>query len=119
MMAEKKYNINVSDGMDFFSNEASINFNPTQFILDFKSITPRVDMRAREGPVLSIKHNVILIDPYHAKNLHKLLGDVIKKYEKTYVKIKKPEALAKAEKNANKQAKDDSVKAKSVPNYLG
>lgn len=119
-MAEKKYSLAVSDGMDFFANEVSINFNPTQFIFDFKSVTPRVDLRSREAPVISIKHNCVLLDPYHAKNLHKMLGDVIKKYEKNFVKIKKPEAIAKAEKSNSKMTKEAQNKSKVVvPNYLG
>ncbi|MFW6449911.1 MAG: DUF3467 domain-containing protein [Nanoarchaeota archaeon] len=117
MSEEKKFNVSVNDGMDFFANETSINFSPTHFILDFKSITPRVDMRSKETPVLSVKHNVVLMDPYNVKRMHKMLGDVIKNYEKKYVKIKKPEALTKAEKDSQKT--DKSTKKATVPNYLG
>ena len=120
MSEEKKFNVSVNDGMDFFANEASVNFSPTHFILDFKSITPRVDMRSNEQPVLSVKHNVVLMDPYNVKRLHKMLGDVIKNYEKKYVKIKKPEAVAKAEKESKKKSKKtDSGEKPTVPNYMG
>ncbi|MGM5482160.1 MAG: DUF3467 domain-containing protein [Nanobdellota archaeon] len=117
MKEEKKYTLSVNEGMDFFANEASVNYNPSQFVLDFKSITPRVDMRSKDTPVLSVKHNVVLMDPYHIKRLHKMLGDVIKSYEKNYAKIKKPEAIAKAEKDSKKTKKPD--KKATVPNYLG
>lgn len=117
MAEDKKFNISVNEGMDFFANEASVNFSPTQFILDFKSITPRVDMRSKDNPVLSVKHNVVLMDPYNVKRLHKMLGDVIKNYEKKYVKIKKPEAIAKAEKDSKKST--TTKKKTTVPNYLG
>lgn len=117
MVDPNKVNLSVNDGMDFFANEVSVNFSPMQFILDFKSVVPRVDMRSKNGPVLSLKHNVILVDPYHAKKFHKMLGDVIKQYEEKYVKIKKPAAIAKAEKDAKKNQEKGSAKA--VPNYLG
>lgn len=119
MSNENKINVSVHDGMDFYANEVSVNFGPTQFIIDFKAITPRVDMRSKTGPTLSVKHNVVLMDPYHMKNLHKMLGDAIKKYEKSFVKIKKPDALAKAEKDSKKRKDDADKKPRVVPNYLG
>ena len=36
-MEEKKLNVSIVDGKTFYAHEASINFNPTQFILDFKT----------------------------------------------------------------------------------
>jgi len=44
-MVEKKVNFGIEDGDNFFAHEVSVNFNPTQFVLDFKCITPRVDPR--------------------------------------------------------------------------
>ncbi len=117
-MSDKKVNLTVSDGMDFFANEASINYNTMQFILDFKCVTPRMDMRSKEAPVLSVKHNVVMLDPYHAKNFHKLLGDVIKNYEKKFGRIKKPNALTIAEKESKSKAKSPE-KTSNIPNYLG
>lgn len=117
MVDSSKVNLSVNDGMDFYANEVSVNFSPMQFILDFKSVVPRVDMRSKNGPVLSLKHNVVLMDTYHAKRFHKMLGDVIKQYEEKYVKIKKPAALTKAEKDAKKT--QEKGKSKPVPNYLG
>ncbi len=117
-MTDKKVNVSVNDGMDFFANEASINYNTLQFILDFKCITPRMDMRSKDAPTLSIKHNVVMLEPYHAKNFHKLLGDVIKNYENKFGKIKKPNALTVAEKESKKRSKS-SKETSSIPNYLG
>ena len=57
-MEEKKINFNINDGDDFFAHEMSINFNPMQFIFDFRSVTPRIDVRSRDSSVISIKHNV-------------------------------------------------------------
>ena len=104
---KKNINFNIKDGDAFYAHEMSINFNPMQFIFDFKCITPRIDIRSKDSNVISITHNVILIDPYQAKQLHKVLGDAIKKYEKEFSKIEKPKQLAVAEK---KQGKVDSKK---------
>ena len=114
MTEEKKVNIGINDGMEFFAHETSINFNPTQFILDFKCITPRVDPRNKEGPTLVLRHNVIIIDPYHAKKLQELLGSVVGKYEKEFGKIEKPKQLKKAEKKIKVQEEKPEV-----PHYLG
>jgi len=59
---EEKVNLNISDGDVFFAHELSINFNPMQFIFDFKSITPRVDPRSQTKASISLKHNVVMVD---------------------------------------------------------
>ncbi len=114
-MAEQ-VNLNIMEGDAFFAHEASINYNPTQLILDFKCITPRTDPRSKK-PNFQLKHNVIMLDPWHAKALLSLLTDVIKRYEKDFGKIKKPKALEKAEKlrKENSGKKEPDV----VPNYMG
>lgn len=109
---EEKRNINLSinDGDSFYAHELSINFNPMQFILDFKNITPRIDARSNDGLTLALKHNTIMVDPYHAKQISGLMIDMVKKYEKEYGKIEKPKAIAKSEKKRPKekgQDKDD------------
>ena len=38
-------------------------------MIDFKNITPRIDPR---GQQIVLKHNVVMLEPYHAKQLHKL-----------------------------------------------
>lgn len=110
--------MNISDhGADFFAHEASINFNPTQFIFDFKCITPRVDPRAKESTVINLKHNVIMLDVYHAKRFFELLGDVIGNYEKEFSKIDKPKEIVAMEKKNKKFQKN--VTKSTVPSYLG
>ncbi len=119
-MPEKKMNISISDGLEFFAHELSINFNPMQFIFDFKCITPRIDPRSKGSATMAIRHNVVMMDAYHTKRLHDLLGDVIKRYEKEFGKIKKPKQLEKAEKK--RKDKDNSMKKeelKNTPNYFG
>jgi hypothetical protein len=119
-MEERKINVSVSEGMEFFAHEFSVNFNPLQFIFDFKTITPRVDMRSKDVASLLIRHNIVLTDPYHAKKIHELLGNVIERYEKQFGKIEKPKALEKYEKNNKKKKTEESKNNKTIaPNYLG
>jgi hypothetical protein len=120
MEEKKRLNLSINDGMDFFAHEVSVNFNPTQFILDFKSITPRMDPRSQEGATISLKHNIVMLDAYHAKKFNELLGNVIAKYEKELGKIEKPKAIAKAEKQGRKKGKGKEKKEKvALPSYLG
>jgi hypothetical protein len=117
-METKNVNVTVNDGDSFFSNEASINFNPLQFFLDFKLITPRVDIRSKDTASISVKHNVVVVDPYHAKQLYDLFGTVIKKYEKEFGKIKKPDVVEIAEKKS-KQIAVENKPDSTTPVYFG
>ena len=67
-------NMNIHDGQAFYAHEISINFSPGQMVLDFKNITPRIDPRNKQGPTFVLVHNVVTLDPYHAKQFHTLLG---------------------------------------------
>ena len=116
-MNDEKINMSIADGDAFFAHEVSINYNPLQIVLDFKSITPRVDPRSRERASICLKHNVVLADPYHAKRIHELLGDVIKKFEQEFGKIEKPKALKQFEKKNKGTVKKGSDA--HVPNYFG
>ena len=111
---EKKINVSINEGGAFFAHEASINFSPQQFVLDFKCVTPRVDPRSSEAPTLHIAHNVIMLEPFHAKKLHELMGDMIARYEKEFTKIDKTKAMEKAEKKKMK-----AVENKEQPTYFG
>src|SRR3989339_943468 len=101
-MVEEKINLNINEGDSFYAHELSINFNPLQFVFDFKNVTPRVDPRSKDRASIVLKHNVILVDPYHAKKVHELLGNVLKKYEKEFGKIEKPKQLQVIEKKQKK-----------------
>ena len=119
-MEQKKLNVGVNDGMDFFAHELSVNYNPLQFILDFKCITPRVDPRTKENPLLMIRHNVIMVDVFHAKKIYEMLGEVIKKYEGQHGMIDMPKVLKNIEKKRGKEKKKDSnTTGKTIPSYLG
>ncbi len=125
-MKEKKINLNILDGESFFSHEISVNFNALQFIFDFKNISPRMDARSRDGnSVMTLKHNVVLLDVYQTKRFHELLGKAIEKYEKTYLKITKPKVLEKIEKQRKKKKSKSKKSTKKgdneikIPSYLG
>lgn len=121
----KQVNMSINDGAEFYAHELSINFNPMHLILDFKCITPRNDIRSKDVPYISMKHNVVLVDPYHAKRIYELLGDVISKYEKQFGRIDMPKALKKWEQDRKKEMKDNQKQAiapavpSAVPSYLG
>lgn len=115
-MEKKKMNVNIRDGQVFFAHETAVNFNPTQFIFDFKCVTPRIDIRSKDAPTITIDHNVVMVEPYHAKRISELLNKIVKKYEKEFDKIEKPKALEKLEKT--KKGKDKEQK-KQVPTYFG
>ena len=118
-MAEEKINMNINEGDAFYAHELSINFNPLQFVFDFKSVTTRVDPRSRNRASIVLKHNVILTDPYHAKRVYGLLGEVIKKYEKEFGRIEKPKALQVVEKKSKKEAKKTKSKENiETPSYI-
>ena len=117
-MAEKNINLSVNEGDAFFAHEVSVNFNPMQFVLDFKCVTPRVDMRSKDTPVFALKHNVIMLDPFHAKTLADMFTNAVKKYEDSYGKIEKPEALKKHDKKAKKSNKSTS-ESHEMPSYFG
>ncbi len=115
-MEEKKINLSINEGQSFYAHEASINFSPTQFILDFRCVTPRVDPRSNEAPTMHMQHNVVMVDVYHAKRLHELLEKMIGKYEKEFGKIEKSKAVKQIEKKRQKEKKHEE---KSTPSYFG
>ena len=119
-MPEQKESINISinDGEPFFSHEMTVNFTPTQFTFDFKCITPRTDPRSKK-PSFLLKHNVIMVEPWHAKMILAVLNNVIKKYEDEYSTIKKPTAVATAEKKQKKLMKSVTKGETETPSYLG
>jgi hypothetical protein len=119
-MVEKKLNVSINEGEAFFAHELAINFNPSQFIFDFKSVTPRVDPRSQQSPVIAIKHNVILLEPYHMKKIAELMGTVIQRYEDEFGKIEKPKALERYEKKRKSMVAENELLSKPMtPDYFG
>jgi hypothetical protein len=115
---KKQINMSIDDGKEFFAHELSVNFNPTQFSFDFRCITPRTDPRSNQAPVVAIKHNLIMVDPWHAKEILRVLNNTITKYEEKFGEIKQPEAVKKYQKEKEKQAKVKPEETKA-PSYMG
>jgi hypothetical protein len=115
-MEERKINFAISDGPEFFAHEVTINYNPSQFIFDFKCITPRSDPRNQSGTTIAIKHNTIMLDVFHAQRLHELMGTILARYEKDFGKIKKPKAVEVAEK---RKIDPPQIQKSSIPSYFG
>ncbi|MEM4240248.1 MAG: DUF3467 domain-containing protein [Candidatus Woesearchaeota archaeon] len=117
MTSKDPVNIQIIDGEPFFAHEVSINFTPTQFSFDFKCITPRIDPRSKK-PSFLMKHNVVMVEPYHAKMLLSVLNNILKRYEDEFGRIKKPKALEIAEKK-QKKAMSAAKADTDTPSYLG
>ncbi len=117
-LEQKNINVSIDEGADFFCHELSINYNPMQFVLDFKSITPRVDVRSKDAAVVHIKHNVVMLDPFHAKRTLELLSKVVGDYERDFGKITKPKAVEKMEKTLQEKGVP-MPKDTTVPSYFG
>src|SRR3989344_4010632 len=100
---EQQIKFSIVEGEPFFSHDMSINFNPSQFIFDFRCVTPRIDPRTNDGSrVMQLKHNIVMLEPYHAKQVAEVLADMVKKYEKRFGKISKSKAISKMENEAKK-----------------
>ncbi len=108
--------MSVVDGEEMFAHEVTVNFTPLQFTLDFKSITPRTDPRTKSKPSFVLRHKVIMLEPWHAKLVHQILGNVLSKYEEEFGTIKKPKAIEKAEK---KQKTTEGTDETPAPTYFG
>ncbi len=112
---QKKINFDIDNGDVFYCDEIGVIHTPLKVFLDFKNTTPRVDVRNNQFQPLVTKHNVIVMDPYLAKELIAVLSENLKNYEKKFGKISKPESLEKAQKEAKKLA-NKSSKANTTRN---
>jgi hypothetical protein len=117
-MEEKKVNLSISEGNPFFAHEASINYNPTQFVFDFRCVTPRIDPRSNDAPTIHMLHNVVMLDTFHAKKFHQILGEMISKYEKDLGKIEQSKAVKQIEKKIRKDKENMESSSESVPTYF-
>lgn len=123
METKQSVNMAINDGDPFFAHEVSVNFNPTQFTLDFRNITPRNDPRTKGRASLLLKHNVVMIDPWHMKQIKDLFTRMVDVYEKEFGKIEKPKSVEKLEKKQNKNKKSKKSKKDEskteIPDYFG
>ncbi|MBI4438789.1 DUF3467 domain-containing protein [Candidatus Woesearchaeota archaeon] len=93
---QQEIRVDVENGNEFLADEVSISHSPIRFVVDFKSVTPRIDL-SNHPPRMVVKHNIVLLDPSFAKELFNVLKDNLSKYEAKFGEIKKPEALKKHE----------------------
>ena len=95
MEKEKRININVDHNEPvFFSDNVTVSHNQGKFIIDFSQTIPSFDNVGGDvHQSFVIKHKSILVDPQFAKIVSELLQKNIKKYEKTFGKIKTPKNL--------------------------
>lgn len=98
------------------SNQQTVTHNPDKFILDFKNIFPQ--FTPNNDPTLVINHKTILLEPHVLKSFTEILKTNIKKYEEKFGKIKVPESIKTAEKEAKKSNKKE-VDSTFKPSYSG
>ena len=113
MTKEKKVRFDIDNGETFFADEVGVIHNPMRVIFDFRSITPRVDIRNQDFQPLVLKHNVVMMDPYTAKTFLDIFSQNLANYEKQFGKITKPKALKKMDKKRSKTKKEEA------PTYFG
>lgn len=89
--------VDSESGQEFLAEEVAVMHSPIRFVIDFKNTTPRIDLNNQQ-PRMVIKHSTILMDPFVAKKFMDVLKENIEKYEKSFGKIKEPEAMEKAKK---------------------
>ncbi|MBS3112597.1 DUF3467 domain-containing protein [Candidatus Woesearchaeota archaeon] len=124
---EQQIKFSIVEGEPFFSHDMSINFNPSQFIFDFRCVTPRIDPRTNDGSrVMQLKHNIVMLEPYHAKQVAEVLAGMVQKYEKRFGKIEKSKAIKQMEKETRKEKpklksenSGNEGKTGEFPRYLG
>ncbi len=89
---KKKVNFDIDQNKEgFYANNIAIFNNPTEFVLDFTQVTPRINM-VEEKQIVTyvVKHNAVVLEPKQAKNFFNLLKENIERYEKKFGKIQLP-----------------------------
>ncbi len=81
-------------------SQYTINHTPDKFVFDFRSMVPQFGPDGK--PTMVLNHKVAMFEPYFVKQFLASLKENIKRYEDKFGKIKKPEALKEAEKEAKK-----------------
>lgn len=114
---DKNLKFEIDNGPTFHADEVGVIHNPLKFILDFKNITPRIDVRNKDFQPLVMKHNAVVLDPWTAKNMLEALTENLKNYEKKFGKIKIPKQIEIAKKEAQKGTA--TSRKETMPSYLG
>lgn len=93
------------DKKTFFSNELTVFSALGKIHLDFKCIFP---MKEQNEVTTNTEHNVVIVDPQQAKDIARMLKQIINDYEKRWGKI--PQIKLKKTKKSGKEEK---------PSYVG
>jgi len=102
------------DSSPLLANEFALTHDPLHFLLDFKSVVSQFSPGANEQVVV-VTHKVVLLEPFHAKQLIEYLSTQVASYEKNFGTITKSAAVEKAE----AMMTNAPVAATERPNYLG
>lgn len=113
---QKQVNVRVKDGDQLMAHETTINYSPTEFVLDFKCITPVQELNHSS---LLVKHAVVMMSPWHMKSFLDAMMRIVKDYEKKFGEVKKPVELEKAEKMLKKQQKESATTGPVAETYFG
>lgn len=95
------------------TDEFTVSHGPEGFLIDCRMITQQFELQGGP-PTLNVAHRTLRVTPMLAKELHRVLGVQVKRYEETFGKITKSGAQKKAEKLA-KNAQSSADK----PHYMG
>ena len=113
---QKQVNVRVKDGDQLMAHETTINYSPSEFVLDFKCITPVQELNQSS---LVLKHSVVMMSPWHMKSFLGAMTRIVGDYEKKFGEIKKPVEIEKAEKMMKKQQKESATTGRSAETYFG
>jgi hypothetical protein len=108
MDEKKKINLDIDKKKEvFYANNIAIFNNPTEFVIDFTQVTPRIDI-VEDKQVITyvVKHNAIVLEPRQAKIFLNLLKENVEKYEKKFGKIKLPKGKKEEKKSLAKKFSD-------------
>lgn len=101
------------DENPMFAHEFTINLQPGQCSIDFKSITPQSGPGGTPAQVM-MNHKVVMLDAWLAKVLAEKLQATIADYEKKFGKIEQSKAFLKAQQEAQQ-----SATTFEKPSYMG
>ncbi len=95
------------------ADEFTISHGPEGFLIDCRMVTQQFELQGGP-PQLIVTHRTLRMTPLLAKELHRILGLQLEKYEATFGEIHKTAAQEKAEELArNAQSSDEK------PHYTG
>ena len=99
----------IFDKKPFYSNQQSVSHTFDKFIIDFKNITPQIELEGIMNTI--VNHKAVILDVYIMKELFSIMNDNIKTYENTFGKID--------DKKIKEKLNKFKEKTKDKENYIG